>query len=132
LALAITLMGCNRAAPAPRAISQEEVADLQRELDATRQRAIAAELELEKAKAEAKALAEAAPAQPPGFTDEGEVGMSEAAAESAGDRCWHDYCPCKETGPIDRTICRNQSAGIEVLQEQYSIGAMARDMRLDD
>jgi hypothetical protein len=58
--------------------------------------------------------------------------MSEAAAEPASDRCWQDYCPCVETGPIDRTICRNQRAGVDVSPEQYSIGAMARDIRQDD
>jgi hypothetical protein len=60
LALAIGLIGCNRD-PSPPAISPEEVAELRSELDATRQRAIAAELELGKIKAEAKTLAESDP-----------------------------------------------------------------------
>lgn len=44
--------------------------------------------------------------------------------------CWQDYCPCDnpET-PLDSTICRNARGGIEMSDDQWSIGAQARDMK---
>ena len=46
--------------------------------------------------------------------------------------CWHGYCPCEQpVNALDRTICRNARAGVEVSDDQWSIGAMARDLKRD-
>tara|TARA_R110002110_G_scaffold151417_1_gene343593 strand:- start:42 stop:482 length:441 start_codon:yes stop_codon:yes gene_type:complete len=46
------------------------------------------------------------------------------------DLCWQDYCPCEnpETA-LDHTICRNARGGIEMSDEQWSFGAMSRDIK---
>jgi hypothetical protein len=55
---------------------------------------------------------------------------STSVAPSRQDLCWQDYCPCEhpETG-LDHTICRNARAGVEMSDDQWSIGAMARDVK---
>lgn len=46
--------------------------------------------------------------------------------------CWHGYCPCDSpVNALDRTICRNARAGVEMSDDQWSIGAMARDLKRD-
>jgi hypothetical protein len=56
---------------------------------------------------------------------------AEEVAPSKPNLCWQDYCPCEETiAPLDRTICRELKAGREVSDDQFSIGAMARDLKV--
>lgn len=43
--------------------------------------------------------------------------------------CWQDYCPCTETGPTDRVICRNLKGGLPVDDLMMSAGAAQRDAR---
>lgn len=44
--------------------------------------------------------------------------------------CWQDYCPCDDpVTALDHTICRNARGGIEMTDDQWSIGAMARDLK---
>jgi hypothetical protein len=44
--------------------------------------------------------------------------------------CWQDYCPCDHpVTALDRTICRNARAGVAMSDEQWSIGAEARDLK---
>lgn len=85
---------------------------------------------------EASAKAEATIAQLENIADE-----AVKAAESTNDAattpernsapmCWQDYCPCDD--PItstDYTICRNLRGGVEVSDDQMSIGAEARDLK---
>lgn len=56
--------------------------------------------------------------------------QSNAPPNSPQNQCWQDYCPCEnpETA-LDYTICRNVRGGIEMSDNQWSIGAMARDLK---
>ena len=46
--------------------------------------------------------------------------------------CWQDYCPCDNpVTALDRTICRNARGGIEMSDDQWAIGAEARDMKYE-
>ena len=61
-------------------------------------------------------------------------GLLEPKSEKAEpvNLCWQDYCPCESSETaLDRTICRNAKGGIEMTDDQWSIGAMARDMKRD-
>ena len=44
-------------------------------------------------------------------------------------RCWQDYCPCDEEGPVDKILCRNLRGGVAVSPEMFSSGAAMRDAR---
>lgn len=94
-------------------------------------KAEAALAELEAAKAElAKVRAEAAKAMA-AKPDPALATAYEPEQETpAPSLCWQDYCPCEspETS-LDQTICRNARAGIAMSDEQWSIGAMARDSK---
>jgi hypothetical protein len=73
-------------------------------------------------KAEAEALADEA------------MGLKDRPAtkpkvEEVADKCWQDYCPCEETGTIDRTLCRDLRAGLTVPESMFSSGANLRDLR---
>ena len=59
-----------------------------------------------------------------------EADEPESEANPAASLCWQDYCPCEspETS-LDITICRNARGGIEMSDDQWSIGAMARDSK---
>lgn len=52
------------------------------------------------------------------------------AAKPSQKLCWQDYCPCDETvTALDRTICRNARGGVEMSDDQWAIGAQARDSK---
>lgn len=62
----------------------------------------------------------------------GEYPSEEELAPFMNSLCWQDYCPCREpVNALDRTICRNAIAGVEMSDDQWSIGAMARDLKRD-
>ena len=44
--------------------------------------------------------------------------------------CWQDYCPCDDTvTALDGMLCRNARGGIEMSDDQWAIGAQARDSK---
>lgn len=44
--------------------------------------------------------------------------------------CWQDYCPCESSETaLDTIICRNARGGIEMSDDQWAIGAQARDSK---
>ena len=48
------------------------------------------------------------------------------------DLCWQDYCPCTDAvNALDHTICRNAKGGIEMSDDQWSIGAQAHDAKIE-
>lgn len=106
----------------------------------------AANKALEVAKAEAAKYASAAASQSAGnldikssevipsyrwkCNDPDDANCIETGPHDAPKLCWQDYCPCD--GPetaLDRTICRNARGGIEMSDDQWAIGAQARDSK---
>jgi hypothetical protein len=86
-------------------------------------------------KANASLIAEKAKAAqkigaPMDYDYEGDEAAADAVAAPSRKLCWQDYCPCEnpET-PLDTTICRNAKGGIEMSDEQWAIGAQARDSK---
>ena len=66
------------------------------------------------------------------YPSEEETVASLRAMHSPRALCWQDYCPCENpVNALDRTICRNARAGVEMSDDQWSIGAMARDLKRD-
>ena len=66
------------------------------------------------------------------YPSEEETAASLRAMHSPRALCWQDYCPCENpVNGLDRTICRNARAGVEMSDDQWSIGAMARDLKRD-
>ena len=58
-----------------------------------------------------------------------EFGHSESATPRRN-LCWQDYCPCDETvTALDITICRNARGGVGMSDDQWAIGAQARDSK---
>ena len=56
-------------------------------------------------------------------------GGGEADSEGSA-LCWQDYCPCDAPETVlDRTICRNAKGGIDMSDDQWAIGAQARDSK---
>jgi hypothetical protein len=93
-----------------------------------------ASLIAEKAKAAQKSPAEKKAKDeigaPMDYDYEGDEAAADAVAAPSRKLCWQDYCPCEnpET-PLDTTICRNAKGGIEMSDEQWAIGAQARDSK---
>lgn len=50
-------------------------------------------------------------------------------AQKEAAACWQDYCPCDETGPIDRMLCRNLRGGLAMDPQLMASGAAMRDAR---
>jgi hypothetical protein len=73
-----------------------------------------------------KAEAEASADKAMGLKDRPVI---KAKVEEAADQCWQDYCPCDETGTIDRTLCRDLRAGLSVPEDMFASGANLRDLR---
>ena len=77
------------------------------------------------------AVSSAAPAPPPEQSAPAPSPVKEVAETApALSLCWQDYCPCD--GPetaLDHTICRNAQGGVAMSDDQWAIGAMARDMK---
>ena len=66
------------------------------------------------------------------YPSEEELEASWRAQRAERGLCWHGYCPCERpVNALDRTICRNARGGVEMSDDQWSIGAMARDLKRD-
>jgi membrane-bound lytic murein transglycosylase B len=79
--------------------------------------------------AKAKKVSKPKPPKTHGGLDEYDPEIAyDETAKPTSKLCWQDYCPCDETvTALDRTICRNARGGIEMSDDQWAIGAQARD-----
>ena len=67
---------------------------------------------------------------PPAPTPTPEDNREEPVAQAAStERCLRDYCPCEESGTVDRMLCRNMRAGLPVDDTLLASGAAQRDLR---
>lgn len=124
LATMLSLAGCQQ----PSEVQTDNGADLQKA------QAQIERLEKENAELKAqqpKATPEAKKAKAELTDDMDQDYDSEAAASpSKRNLCWQDYCPCdKPETSLDLTICRNAKGGVEMSDEQWAIGAQARDSK---
>ena len=85
--------------------------------------------ELLKQQADAKAASKAVATKSP-KADADEAMIAGGERSESHSLCWQDYCPCDspETS-LDRTICRNAKGGVEMSDDQWAIGAQARDSK---
>lgn len=67
---------------------------------------------------------------PMDFDEESDEAAADADTVPRRKLCWQDYCPCEKTEtPLDTTICRNAKGGIEMSDDQWALGAQARDSK---
>jgi murein L,D-transpeptidase YcbB/YkuD len=132
LVMLMLLASCQQSGNA----QQSEAAALQKaQAEIARLKQENADLMAEKGKAEnaksATKTANANAGKPMDYYDDADMAAADKVeADSQRKLCWQDYCPCDspETA-LDTTICRNARGGIDMSDEQWAIGAQARDSK---